>query len=146
MAEIASKSDKFMKSAIYAIFSKCVNFRNCPSSRQQTALRCSNQNSKTTFIVQIFPKFCLYGFYSWICHFWALFWPYFSFCDFLGQFRAIFPFPRGGGWHPFLTAKEVLKSKKWRKQTHNRIQFWVLGAILAGPHCTQASRRSSYLI
>ena len=41
------------------------------------------QNSKTTFIVQTFPKYSLY---IQLYHFWALFWPYFNYVDFRASF------------------------------------------------------------
>ena len=82
-----------------------------------------NQNSKTTFIVQTFPKYCRKGFYFMKLSLLSPILAKFQFCWFSGLFWAFFPCKKDQKWNRIFTAEEVLKSKKWRKQTHIKIQF-----------------------
>ena len=54
-----------------------------------------NQNSKTTFIVQTFPKYCRIGFYFIKISPFSLILAKFQFCWFSGLFWAFFPCKKG---------------------------------------------------
>ena len=83
-----------------------------------------NQNSKTTFIVQTFPKYGPYGFDLVNLSLLGAILGKFQFCWFSGLFWVFFPCKKNQKWNRIFAAEEVLKSKKWRKQTHIKIQFY----------------------
>ena len=82
-----------------------------------------NQNSKTTFIVQTFPKYCRKGFYFMKLSLLSPILAKFQFCWFSGLFWAFFPCKKYKKWNRIFAAKEVLKSKHC--QRHNGPEGWV---------------------
>ena len=96
----------------------------CPSLRpKKWHFWWQNQNSKTTFIVQTFPKYCRKGFYFMKLSLLSPILAKFQFCWFSGLFWAFFPCKKYKKWNRRRTAEGVLKSKNWRKQIRFRIQF-----------------------
>ena len=64
----------------------------CPSLRpKKWHFEWPNQNSKTTFIVQTFPKYCRNGFYFMKLSLFSPILAKFQFCWFSGLFWAFFP-------------------------------------------------------
>ena len=92
-----------------------------------------NQNSKTTFIVQTFPKYGPYDFYLVNLSLLSAILAIFQFCLFLGLFWQFFNIKNG-------KYKMPKKNRRWhqiknaRKQTHVKIQCYL------GIHVTKEKR------
>ena len=94
----------------------------CPSLRpKKWHFKWPNQNSKTTFIVQTFPKYGPNDVY-FMGAILAMFW----FCWFSGLFLPIFPCKIGKIWNAEKKAEDVLQSKNARKEIHSKIQFYII--------------------
>merc|ERR1711952_288407 len=83
-----------------------------------------NQNSKTTFIVRIFPKNGPYGFDLVNLSLLGVTLAIFQFCGFSGLFWPFFPCKWGPTENGRFAKEDGLKSKNARKQTHIKIQFY----------------------
>ena len=82
----------------------------CPSLRpKKWHFWWQNQNSKTTFIVQTFPKYCRNGFYFMKLSLLSPILAKFQFCWFLDLFWAFFPCKKYKKWNRRRTAEGVLK-------------------------------------
>ena len=93
------------------------------SDQKQWHFKWPNQNSKTTFIVQTFPKYCRMDIYFIKLSLLSPILAKFQFCWFSCLFWAFFPCKKWKNQNRIFAAKGVLKSKNWRKQIRFRIQF-----------------------
>ena len=105
-----------------------------------------NQNSKTTFIVQTFPKYCHKGFYFMKLSLLSPILAKFQFCWFLGLFWAFFPWKSAKNKIAFLQQKECSNKKIEENKSGLEFNFplksncaslnfeiWVFGANLTEP-------------
>ena len=93
----------------------------CPSLRQKKwHFWWQNQNSKTTFIVQTFPKYCRKGFYFMKLSLLSPILAKFPFCGFLGLFWAFFPCKK---------CKKLKCNSPYQKQSFRQLLSSVLRPI-----------------